>query len=83
VTKAERQELQAAAQTSAELLHRETHAPFVIVLLSDGSALSILGAWVPSAAVAAAIMRNAADSIDDASATIVDNRPKGSRGGAS
>lgn len=76
-------ELRKAAQGAAEVLHEQTGAPFVLVVLSDGAALSIMGAWVPTAAFGAKILRHAADSIDSGEAEIVDNRPKGSHGGAS
>lgn len=75
-------DLRRIAQAAAERVHELTGVPFVIVLLSDASDLSVLGAWVPSAKLAAEIMRNAVASIDDQTAQIIDNRPKGQRGGS-
>lgn len=72
---ARKEALRAVAQTTADRLKRQTGLPFVVVLLSSGD-VTILGAQVPEVEVLANILRAALASIENQTATIIDNREK-------
>ena len=62
-----------AAQSAAGHIAESFPAvPFVIVVLSDGSDLTVIGAHVPSVEVLAAIIGNAHRSFEEGSARVVD-----------
>jgi hypothetical protein len=60
-------------QREAERVHRETGAPFVIVLTTDMDTMR-LGAWCPDADYLRRILHAAIDSMDSGKAKVIDRR---------